>query len=136
MWLRLLILTLCIGALAGACSGVDESTGRVTAITLDPGAPAASEKVQIRVDLYDPYLYPGVDGAGPRVTLQVTGGTVEGLDWNAARSTVGGWETQDGQSIIAYPNAAMYWTLPEEPGTFKLTVGFDGSTKTKRVEIR
>jgi hypothetical protein len=135
MRLGLLLVTLCFCALSSACSGVDESTGQVRAVTLDPPNPGPGQQVRIYVDLYDPYLYPGVDGAGPRVTLQVDGGSVSGLDWYAAGSPAT-WEPQDGTSIIAYPQAAMYWTLPDMPGTYKLTVGFDGNTKTKRVEIK
>jgi len=132
MRFRLALLTLCICALAGACSGVDESAGQVTAITLDPDPPAAGQRVRVYVDLYDPTIYPNDLGSGPRVTLQVTGGMVQGQDYN---SGLGGWQTQTGASVIVYPHAAMYWTLPDEPGTYKLTVGFDGSTRTKRVEI-
>jgi hypothetical protein len=131
---RLTLCALAITLLACACSGVDESTGHVTAITLDPSAPAAGEKTRIYVELFDPYIYNGLDmeNPNPRVTLQVTGGTVDGQDRS---STSEGWEAQEGTSIIVYPHAAMYWTLPEMPGTYKLTVGFDGNTKTKRVEI-
>ena len=133
--LRLSICALVISLLATACSGVDESVGHVTAITLDPSAPAAGQKVRVYVELYDPYMYNGLDvmNPNPRVTLQVTGGSVEGQD---RATTNESWQPQEGTSIIVYPQAAMYWTLPSMPGTYKLTVGFDGNTKTKRVEIR
>lgn len=136
--LRLTICALAITLLACACSGVDESVGSVRTITLDPGAPAAGEKVRIFVDLYDPYIYlpeVGTPPAGPRITLQVSGGEVSGLDWSSS-SASGEWQEQSGSSVIVTPAAAMYWTLPEMPGTYKLTVGFDGNTKTKRVEVR
>ena len=62
--------------------------------------------------------------------------TARGLREAARLAALNGWQVRDGQSIIAYPSAAMWWTLPSEPGSYKLTVGFDRNTKTKRVEIK
>ena len=129
----LLFSLMLICAVACGCSGVDYSQGHVEAVTLEPGDPAAGALSRIFVELYDPYLHPGDQNFHLHVTLQVTGGELEGQDWS---SSLRSWETQTGQSIIVAADAAMWWTLPSEPGTYKLTVGYDGNTKTKRVEIK
>jgi hypothetical protein len=136
MRLSLLVFVFCIGAVVSSCSGVDESTGHVRLITLEPAPAAAGERARIYVDLYDPYLYPGIPGAGPRVTLQVDGGMLAGREWSTVSDPLGRWQDVDGTSIIVNPASPMYWTLPEIPGTYKLTVGFDGNKRTKRVEVR
>jgi hypothetical protein len=128
-------LVLTVILLLSACSNVNYSKGFVRAIELEPRETIAGVTVRVLVELYDPYIYPGIEGAGPRLTLQVDGGTLEGRQW-VDTAIDGGYEVVNGPTLTGVaPHLAIFWTLPTEPGTYKLDVSFDGDTRTKRVEI-
>jgi hypothetical protein len=130
--MRNLFATIALGVFISACSSQDYSQGAVTAVELEPRDPIAGQPVRVLVDLYDQTLYPGTEVARPYVEVSVTGGQLEGQSYGENAKE---WVIESGADLTVSNRRGIFWTLPTEPGTYKLTVTFGDSSKTKRVVI-
>ncbi|MDQ3023344.1 MAG: hypothetical protein M3R04_02995 [bacterium] len=130
--MRILLASVLICLSASSCSKVNYSTGFIRAIAIEPRDPVAGEKARVFFELHDPYTY-FPDGY-PEVSISVDGGELQGRSRTHAYGD-STWETISGGQIAVNPSLGTYWTLPTEPGTYKLTAIFDGDTRTLRVDL-
>jgi hypothetical protein len=110
------------------CSAGGPERGRVESIEFEPPNPAAGTTVDVEVALHDPYVRPAIEGAEAMVEVSVTGGTLNVTRWNGTR-----YVPASGANLTDVSPGLMRWDLPETPGTFTISVTFDGHTLTRNL---
>jgi hypothetical protein len=126
------LITLCLGLSlllfsCNAIGGRDWTRGFVEEIAIAPARPVAGSTVDVEITLYDPYAYPGIDGAGAMADLQVSGGTLTARRWDPVASA---YVEVTGSTLTQVFINAVRWTLPEQAGDHSITVAYDGDVKS------